>query len=217
MKKLLAALLVTVVTACNHTPPASTARMAAVEPITIQYQTEYAKARDVGFESVARALHFPALDGLTIRVGECGTANAYYSRDEEGDGVLICTELVAEEKPESLRWILAHEMGHALIHRAGLPITGSDEDAADEFATVVMIAAGMEDTVAAAADMFWTWGQDDVMEYYTDTHSSNRRRAYDQKCLLEGSRGTVYANLVGCEYRWRKVVKRWATLLESQR
>jgi len=93
---------------------------------------------------------------LTLRLVECDEANAYY--DEDTRTIDLCLELLTDLRESfaaayesedevddavagAFVFFLFHEVGHALIDVLELPITGREEDAADQLAAWVMIDA----------------------------------------------------------------------------
>jgi hypothetical protein len=104
---------------------------------------------------------------VTITLAQCGEANAYYQ--PETKTVSLCYELIDEysdmfladahskqEKEDAgeaiagaTMFTLYHELGHALIDVYDLPVTGREEDAVDQLATILLVEGG-EDGEAAA-------------------------------------------------------------------
>jgi hypothetical protein len=92
-----------------------------------------------------------------LRTTECGMANAWYQRPT----VTICYEYLndirksipAETTPQGITptdavlgqffYVVAHEMGHAMFDMLNVPLWGRAEDAADQFATYIMLQFGM--------------------------------------------------------------------------
>jgi len=104
---------------------------------------------------LARASAKVGLEGLSVVFRPCGTANAfYYART---DRIVLCAELLRDfarlmraegssdalaVSMDALRFTAAHEIGHAVIARYQLPITGDEEIAADEFAAWLLDQSG---------------------------------------------------------------------------
>lgn len=156
---------------------------------------------------------------IPVVFAECGEANAFY--DGEAQRITLCYELMAdfervfseagtspEEVPhrllEATAFIFYHEMGHALVHQLELPVTGKEEDAVDDLATVVMINAdedtGGEEMALSAAEAFYLWGAEAAEgpgdEDFADEHSLNQQRYYNILCTVYGSNEEAFAALV---------------------
>ena len=98
---------------------------------------------------------------LTIRTKDCdGVSNAYYQRENDQPTISICYEYLVEiwnVMPKEtaaamvtasdavigqLFFALAHEFGHAVFDIFDIPVFGREEDAADQFATYMMLQFG---------------------------------------------------------------------------
>lgn len=144
-----------------------------------------------------------------VQHASCGEANAWY--DPESRVVTICYELLdqvaaslarsgidASERPRLLgsTWLFVvfHELGHGLVRAYSLPITGREEDAVDDLATVTLIRAGASDA-AVDASIFWLVSDNGAatQEQYADEHSLNAQRFYETLCTVYGSDPDRYA------------------------
>lgn len=83
---------------------------------------------------------------------------------------------------------LSHELGHALAHTLKLPITGREEDAADQFAAFVTL-----DGSEAGRNMAMAWTYlmaDDEDQNRTsslsDEHALNAQRRFNLLCWMYG-------------------------------
>jgi hypothetical protein len=100
---------------------------------------------------------------LNIRTTSCGVSNAWYQRVGNVPTVSICYEYLEEiwqSMPEETKAVLgstmqdticgqlffavAHELGHAMIDIFDAPVFGRQEDAADQFATYIILQFGGE-------------------------------------------------------------------------
>jgi Putative metallopeptidase len=97
---------------------------------------------------------------LTIKTTECREVNSWYRRENYKPTVTICYEFlkrILESLPNEVNpdgvtpadaavgqffWVTLHEVGHATFDILGVPIFGHEEDAADNFATYVMLQFG---------------------------------------------------------------------------
>ncbi|HEX6864048.1 MAG TPA: DUF4344 domain-containing metallopeptidase, partial [Thermoanaerobaculia bacterium] len=155
---------------------------------------------------------------------ECGDVNAFY--DPEAREIALCWELVeyyagmflsedqteeeAEEGGEALAgatlFTFFHELGHALIDLYDLPVTGREEDAVDQLATMILLEGGEEGEMAALNGA-WSFlteeaeedaGQEEEEEElaFWDEHSLDEQRFYNIICLVFGSNPQENINLV---------------------
>ena len=119
-------------------------------------------------DPACRACAQPPTD-LESVFAECGELNAFYDPNQRL--VIMCYELLDdpsttdEEHVEAVIgagvFIYLHELGHAFRDLLDLPLTGREEDAVDELATIMLI-AGETDTeqwVATAIDTFGAWAR----------------------------------------------------------
>jgi hypothetical protein len=153
---------------------------------------------------------------LLLAHTDCGEANAFYSPSDES--VFMCYELMRqvlatvydpsltdEENATALigTWlfVMFHELGHALIDYYDLPITGKEEDAVDDFSTVLLIEADLSEMAVQAAS-FWAQLDDGMYSqlHYADEHSLNPQRFYTILCTVYGSDPETYAGLVEYGY-----------------
>jgi hypothetical protein len=195
------------------------------------------------FEELAKALNstLKLPRDLPIVHKLCGEENAFY--DPNTGELQLCYELLnsiyavskelAADDEEAVEravgtWLFVtfHELGHGLIDLYGLPITGKEEDAVDDFSTVLMIQADMAEYAAYAAD-YWNAIGTDVSEEtsFADEHSLNAQRFYNILCLIYGSDPDKYDVIVRegflpearaqrCPAEYAQKDKSWGTLLE---
>jgi putative metallopeptidase DUF4344 len=174
---------------------------------------------------------------------ECGSPDSYY--DEDSHNITISYELIEAYSELFSRTLKArtasdeatkgavismflHEVAHALIHRWDLAITGREEDAADQFSTLMLI-NGLPDGEEMALDgarSFKTLAvlEKDLEKDYSDPHSLDEQRFYDTICLVYGHRPQRYEYLIrdgslpaerafDCEDEYARANKSWQTLL----
>lgn len=182
---------------------------------------------------------------LPVSFEECGEQNAFY--DTGTRSITMCYELFTQlgemfADPESTDeevgeailgaafFIFLHEFGHAMVHMLDLPITGKEEDAVDDFSTLVLINAGEEAAAASAIMHFGTLaeeyesGRSEDLAFW-DEHSLNAQRVYSITCLIYGSDPEAYSMLAGddglpearaarCPEEFRQKSRAWDKLLE---
>lgn len=131
---------------------------------------------------------------------------------------------------DATRFILHHEVGHALVDLLELPVLGREEDAADGFAafTAVEIEEDPE-LVIAATDLFAAFDAEagDTLDdaAFFDSHSLDLQRFGAISCLAYGSDPDALANVVSgtgmdrerlgaCPEEWGQVRDGWNAVLE---
>ncbi len=144
---------------------------------------------------------------IGVLFAECGVENAFYSAEYRA--IIICYELArrfywlfaddvgldGEEAAEavlgSLDFVFFHELAHALIDIYDLPITGREEDAADQFATVILLDAERVDALIYTSLWFLLEGDRYLSDLYEipfwDEHSLEPQRYYNIVCWIYGS------------------------------
>jgi hypothetical protein len=127
------------------------------------------------------------------------------------------------------QFVVAHEMGHALVNQLKLPITGREEDAVDGFAAYLLADNPKFGPLTAfSAALFFDAlshsGGALTDEDFADEHSINQQRTYQFLCWVYGSDTTRFKSLVGadllpkaraqrCPAEWKQVKTSWDTLL----
>jgi hypothetical protein len=189
-------------------------------------------------EETAKGLNdvFVLPTNVTITLTQCGEANAFYT--PENKTVSLCYELIdqlsdmfladAKSKEEqedageaiagATMFTLYHELGHALIDIYDLPVTGREEDAVDQLATILLVEGG-DDGEAAALNGALSFlsdeedsaddatDADDSAEVseeeeepadisYWDEHSLGEQRFYNIICWIYGKDPEGYEDLV---------------------
>jgi Putative metallopeptidase len=150
---------------------------------------------------------------LPVAIKDCNTPNAFYS---SAHSITLCHELYAyfldvfkkggvpDDKLATLAhraylFTFMHEFGHALVGELALPITGKGEDAADEYATLLLASAGKLGHEAALAGARWfdiTRKDPTHKNIFYDTHSFDEQRLVSITCLLYGKDPKGYADLM---------------------
>jgi len=177
-------------------------------------------------------------------IGEKDPVNAYY--DPEKHSITMCYELMAkseelfkddEQTPKELAdavlgstaWTFYHELGHGLIDIFNIPLTGKNEDAADQISTYILLKAGDEGERAAldgAEDFYREASEDKDLDdiALADTHSLDKQRFYNIMCWVYGTDEEKYSYLLkdvpelkdraeSCKEEFEKMNESWAKLL----
>jgi putative metallopeptidase DUF4344 len=130
--------------------------------------------------------------------------------------------------PWAEQYIVAHEMGHALVHQLLLPTTGLEEDAVDAFAaffTINNVGAGPALGAAALFDELASDAGDPAAEDYASDHPITKQRVYNFLCFLAGEDEKLAKSLVDegylpdvrapvCPLEWAQLDFGWWTTLE---
>jgi hypothetical protein len=126
-------------------------------------------------------------------------------------------------------FVIAHELGHALVDQLDIPITGKEEDAVDGFAAYLLAnTSGFGPRSAlSAAVLFAGFSGDDAPTdaAYADEHSLSQQRVYQFLCWIYGSDRRAFRGIVGkdglpraravrCADEWRQLNRSWTRLME---
>lgn len=176
---------------------------------------------------------------------ECGEVNAFY--DPEAREISICYELVehyagmflsedqteeeAQEGGEAVAgatlFTFFHELGHALIDLYDLPVTGREEDAVDQLATMILLEGG-EEGENAALNGAWSFlteeGSEEELAFW-DEHSLDEQRFYNIVCWSYGKNPEGFQSLVDdetlpegraerCPAEYDRMSRSWDALLD---
>jgi hypothetical protein len=199
------------------------------------------------FEEIATTLNqFLSLPhDVEITVGECGQVNAFY--DPKNKRLVMCDELIGhyvktftpvskttEEMAESVLYttlfVFFHELGHGLVDIYDLPVTGKEEDAVDDFSTVLLLEMGEPGYKAVLSTAHWfaiEGGQADNSNLaFWDEHSLDMQRFFNIACLAYGKEPQIFEGFVSsgilpegravrCGEEYAKKRKSWDTLLSA--
>lgn len=197
------------------------------------------RALEEWVDSLNAALALPS--SVTLAVEECGVANAFY--EPEGQRISLCYEFIwdlasqfaeNENSDELLAgifaFVLLHELGHAPVHVLDLPITGREEDAADQLATLLLLDGSEEGESAAASAAVWFASNAESAEFgalaFADEHSLDAQRFFNILCWLYGQDPERHIDLVEeghlpeeraalCPEEYRRLAGSWEKLLAS--
>jgi hypothetical protein len=204
-------------------------------------------------DEVAQRVALP--QDIPVVFQECGTPNAFYSPARKA--IIACYELPKHietlfrevgvqqrlreqgQDVEFITWsafvhALFHEIGHGLIDMYDLPVTGREEDAADQFSTFLLLQVaprgGGAMAIASAAGFFLTayayseaHGEVGELPFWSE-HGLNKQRYYNLLCWLYGSDPVSYASIanegllpqdraVRCPEETAQLVRSWTQLL----
>lgn len=138
-------------------------------------------------------------------------------------------EAIVLSNAENTLW---HEASHLLVAELGLPVIGQEEDAADSFATLMMLEDDSEDRVERLLDVAELWlvsherdEAEGVQPAYYDEHDLDAQRGLRVVCFLAGESPDRAADLLdawgvpedradGCAFDYELAVDSWDALLE---
>ena len=197
-------------------------------------------------ERVQQALSpFRLPEELTIKTAECGVVNSLYKREENfNPTVTICYEYlrrILESLPNETStagvtpadaatgqffFVTLHEVGHAIFDIFDVPIFGHEEDAADNFATYIMLQFGRGQARRLIGGAAWAW-RAYLGDYkrnpmvrkriaaLADNHGQPEQRFYNLLCLAFGADPVEFAEardylpatrLLNCESEYHTLV-----------
>ena len=226
-------------------------RIEYVPPKDPKHQTAYKMVQERGalemMKKVFSPLRLPV--PVTIRTIGCdGVSNAWYERVDKRPTLSICYEYLVEiwqTMPKEtaaamvtagdavvgqLFFALAHEFGHAVFDIFDIPVFGREEDAADQFATYIMLQFGDDRArrlITGAAFSYRAFVKNAKQKpsvsvpllTFSSDHGSPEQRFYNLLCLAYGYDAKIFADVVENEYlpktrarncRYEYVVLRYA-------
>jgi hypothetical protein len=159
---------------------------------------------------------------LVLRSTGCdGAANAWYQRGaltvcyEYLDGIrrMMPKETTAagvsphDAVIGQFMYVVGHEMGHAVFDLLNVPVFGRAEDAADQFATYLMLRLGKDQArrlIGGAAYTFNAYLQEPTvtvpLKAFSDEHSPPAARFYNMMCLAYGADPNTFADVLEKQY-----------------
>lgn len=130
-----------------------------------------------------------------------------------------------------------HETGHMAITLYDLPVTGREEDVADQLAAYILLTPGDSgkadvEAVQAVKNFARAFAASAAARKelsaadMADVHSLDEQRVYNLECWVYGSDPTANADMVGsgqlpeeraegCEDEWKQLSHAWSTLLDE--
>ena len=182
---------------------------------------------------------------LTIKTTECGAVNSFYQRENFKPTVTICYELLkhildsvpnqttpagvtpADAAVGQFFFVTLHEVGHATFDMFSVPIFGREEDAADNFATYIMLQFGREQARRLIGGAAWAWraylgdytrnpAMPTRLAAFASDHGLPQERFYNLVCLAFGANRQEFADAAGylpptrspkCSYEYQTLVR----------
>jgi len=218
------------------------------EPFTPVHRSLSQRVKQYGaLEDIASVLQqrYTLPRPVEIRFDTCEMVNAFYSPRDTN--ITFCYELLefladifvpdgqwTEDQRANVfgavEFIMMHEVGHALVDVLDLPITGREEDVADQLAVYVLVRGGDKGAQAALAGVSALQPSSTNFDatQLADEHSLGPVRLYNVMCWIYGSDPNKYAGLVTngslpqeravrCPGEWDQMAKAWQRLLADFR
>ena len=91
-------------------------------------------------------------------------------------------------------WVALHEVGHATFDIIDVPIFGSAEDAADNFATYIVLQFSKNQPRRLIVGAAWAWRAYSLAAFASD-HGLPQERYYNLLCLAIVTQREVFADL----------------------
>lgn len=180
---------------------------------------------------------------VTLATSHCDEPNASYTPGTRR--VTLCYELFATLSERYRREIggeylvmgtlvfaLMHELGHGLIDVLELPITGREEDAADQLATILLLNQGVtgDSLVFGAVGWFAKKANASPLDElaFADDHGLDMQRVYNIVCWIYGRDPARYPEVVSegwlpehraerCPSEYQRLRRSWEQLLAPHR
>ncbi|HLC67383.1 MAG TPA: DUF4344 domain-containing metallopeptidase [archaeon] len=222
-----------------------------------QFELSYSKPTDEALQGIYNAMKQNDFFGgmlidlnkqislpvdILVNFTQCGSAEAFY--DPQVKTVNICYEFIENMANfyaaahiagnanmaaiNNAEFVMYHEIGHSLIDALNLPITGREEDAADQFAVLSVLSKGRgfdaPAAVTAVALGIQGENQDPGNLNFWDEHSLNSQRFYNILCWLYGDNPEKYQSAVDsllpqersqrCGGEFARMSNSWTRLLQ---
>ena len=153
---------------------------------------------------------------LRLKVEGCdGESNAWY----DDDAVTVCYEYlddILQNAPQETTpagvtradaivgptlEVFLHEVGHAVFDYLGVPVLGREEDAADQFATYVLLQFAKSDARRLIAGVAYTEHVEaskpsTKKNPFADEHGLPAQRFYNVLCIAYGADAKLFADVV---------------------
>jgi hypothetical protein len=125
---------------------------------------------------------------------------------------------------DGLRFVIGHEVGHALIDTYRLPVLGREEDAADQFAAFQFLEHGRPLPLMSMINHYYLQEREQGVsaEDFGDVHSVGPQRLANLNCWLYGSDTGRFSSFgddlprarrEGCHAEYARLSASWSALL----
>jgi hypothetical protein len=180
---------------------------------------------------------------ITLATAHCAEPNASY--EPSASRVTLCYELFRDLSDRfatdpgqgyivsgTVLFALMHELGHALVDVLALPITGREEDAVDQLATILLLEQGPAGDSLAFGAVGWliTSAESGHLDRlaFADDHGLDLQRVYNLVCWIYGRSPDQYPQVIErgwlpdtrrpkCQREYQQLSASWSRLLEPYR
>lgn len=180
---------------------------------------------------------------IVLEIAHCDEPNASY--EPKTHRVTLCYELFKSLSDRfaksaggeylvtgTVMFALMHELGHALVDVLQLPITGREEDAVDQLATILLLQQGAPgDSLAfGAVGWFVTNARHNVPDdlAFADDHGLDSQRVYNIICWIYARDPERYPEIVTdgwlpehrrdkCPAEYHRLAESWRRILAPYR
>ncbi len=197
-----------------------------VAPKSARFQDLYTLLKNRRVLETMQAILSPFLlpEHVTIKITECGMLNAWYAEENSVKVITVCYELLqhilatlpaarsaagvsaVDAAAGQFFWLTLHEFGHAIFAIYSVPIMGREEDAADNFATYIILQFGKERARRLVGGAAWAWKEyidrssaDPQVRIplaaFSSSHGQPQERFYNLMCIAFGSDPVVFSDL----------------------
>ncbi len=188
---------------------------------------------------------FRSPEQLTVKTAQCGEINSWYRREDGRPTVTICYEYLQHildslpaatsddgiTRPDAAIGqffaVTLHEIGHATFDILNVPIFGHVEDAADNFATYIMLQFGKGQARRLIEGASWAWRSylgdykrnpvvPTRLNAFAADHGLPQERFYNLLCLAYGADPVQFADAANylpatrapnCVFEYRTLVR----------
>ncbi len=170
------------------------------------------------FKQFLSPLRLPRILRLNL-TGCDGDSNAWY----EDDTVTVCYEYIDEQLKNAPKEttsagvtrayaiigptveVFLHEVGHAVFDYLKVPLFGREEDAADQFATYLLLQFAKDDARRLIAGVAYAYHTEASVPStkknpFADEHGLPAQRFYNVLCTAYGADPKLFADLVANKY-----------------
>jgi Putative metallopeptidase len=158
---------------------------------------------------------------LTLRVKNCGMVNAWY----DSGVITVCYEYLdfiknnapqtttrADVTPDDALigqtyFVFLHEAGHAMFDFFEVPVFGGEEDAADQFATYLMLLLGKNEAFPLVMGATYTFQSflrkpeiTSSIAAFSDIHGPPAQRYFNLICIAYGAHPETFKEVVDNHY-----------------
>jgi putative metallopeptidase DUF4344 len=149
----------------------------------------------------------------------------------QGEGYEFTPEEIDKIVLSQAKFVLFHEIGHALIEQFEIPVVGKEEDAVDGLATLLAVGVLKSPEIALCAAVALDASENPEDDYrqkdFWDEHSLTTQRYYSILCWVKGGAPEWAAKVArlapeewleskgeNCGHEYEKLARNWTKLLK---